>query len=105
MSQTTGGGVLILGVERLIPVSDLMMPSVDYNNCTLCEKCVQQCPQQVVCIVDGRLCFVREQNCTYCGVCEEVCPTGAIQLVYQIVLLNAVTKKQEKEVIRDERVY
>ncbi|NPV86344.1 MAG: 4Fe-4S binding protein [Anaerolineae bacterium] len=66
---------------------------------------MQQCPQQVVCIVDGRLCFVREQNCTYCGVCEEVCPTGAIQLVYQIVLLNAVTKKQEKEVIRDERVY
>ena len=71
------------------------LPKFDYEKCTGCGLCVQQCPQRVITLVnsDSKIhikCNNRDKgkaamldcsvSCISCGLCEKVCPTGAIKL-------------------------
>lgn len=53
--------------------------SIDYVNCSLCEKCIEACPFDAIDIVDGKI----EMNsaCKACGICVKSCPEGLIQPV------------------------
>lgn len=53
--------------------------SIDYVNCSLCEKCIEACPFDAIDIVDGKI----EMNsaCKACGICVKSCPDGLIQPV------------------------
>jgi formate hydrogenlyase subunit 6/NADH:ubiquinone oxidoreductase subunit I len=37
-------------------------------------------------MVGDRPRLVADSDCTYCGRCEEACPSGALALVYEIVI-------------------
>jgi len=62
------------------------LPVIDRNLCTLCGKCVTDCPTNAVAMVDAFPVIVRPKDCTYCGLCEEICPQKAIHLFYSISL-------------------
>lgn len=62
------------------------LPQINAELCIGCELCVRYCPghalgmeQQVAVVANG-------DACDYAGVCQEICPTGAISLVFEIVI-------------------
>ena len=60
------------------------LPLIDREKCTLCGDCVQQCPQHVLALLEGRLVFTRPQDCTFCTACEAACPHGAVRCEFSI---------------------
>lgn len=54
-------------------------PSVDQETCTMCRVCVENCPQQVIHEIDGRLEFDYD-NCIKCMCCHELCPHNSVYL-------------------------
>lgn len=52
---------------------------IDYVNCSLCKKCIEDCPFDAIEIVDGKI----EMNsaCKACGICVKSCPEDLIQPV------------------------
>lgn len=73
------------------------LPSVDYEKCVACGKCVKTCPKKLIKIIDLdtkgplALCSNHSDNkaqirkdCTFgcfkCGLCAKKCPEGAIDL-------------------------
>ena len=65
--------------------SERVMPEINAAICTLCGRCVAECPQGAASLVGGRV-VLDEERCVYCGDCEGLCPVGAIALPYDIVL-------------------
>lgn len=72
------------------------LPVVDYYKCTGCNKCVEECPQNILQLVGiSRLVHVRCVNtdkgkdakavcsvaCIKCKLCEKSCPEGAVHVV------------------------
>jgi dissimilatory sulfite reductase (desulfoviridin) alpha/beta subunit len=54
-------------------------PRLTENECTLCEACVEACPEDVITLVDvadGPA--IIETGCIACGKCVAVCPTETI---------------------------
>jgi ferredoxin len=45
--------------------------------CIACRRCVKECPQQAISIVNMRA-IIDTSKCDNCGKCVEVCPTNAI---------------------------
>jgi len=81
-------GAIEFGVDGL--------PVVDYYKCTGCNKCVEECPQNILKLVGvSRLVNVRCVNtdkgrdaknvcsvaCIKCRLCEKNCPEGAVHVV------------------------
>ncbi len=52
--------------------------TVDKDKCTGCEECIDNCPAEVLELVDGKSEPVEMDECLGCETCVEVCPEGAI---------------------------
>ncbi len=53
-----------------------MVPIVDNEKCTGCDKCIEFCPVEAIIKKDDKAYITIE--CIECGGCFEECPTGAI---------------------------
>ncbi|MFZ3091460.1 MAG: DUF362 domain-containing protein [Nitrospirota bacterium] len=61
-------------------------PIEDRKMCTLCSKCIEACPTDIISIKNKRLAFDYDK-CIRCFCCLEVCPEGAM-MVKQGALLK-----------------
>lgn len=57
--------------------------TVEKEKCTGCQECVEQCPGQVLKLVDGKSMPVYIEDCLGCETCVEVCKEDAITVVYK----------------------
>jgi hypothetical protein len=57
-----------------------LSPQVNKEICTGCEVCVQNCPVNVIEIIDDKA-NVNQDKCIGCAMCIAVCPTGAMSKV------------------------
>lgn len=54
---------------------------VDFDKCTGCGTCVDECPQEVYDDpVDGKVVVAREDDCVGCEACVPECPEEAIKI-------------------------
>jgi len=72
-----------LGIEILDEIGVRISSVLD--NCTLCKRCMKECPEDAITIKeeDGkRIAVIRSDRCggTACRRCEEVCPTETLKL-------------------------
>ena len=65
-------------------MTDLRLPLIDREKCTICGMCVEVCPESVLSVESGNLTIVNPKRCTSCAQCEDVCPEGAVRVFYQI---------------------
>jgi len=54
------------------------MPTINYNTCVLCKRCVNECSFQAIDVRDNKV--VPKGGCVACGRCIAVCPTSAIEI-------------------------
>ncbi len=54
-------------------------PAINHDLCTLCQTCVDNCPQNVISESGGKLVFDYD-NCIKCMCCHELCPEKAVYL-------------------------
>lgn len=62
------------------------MPQIDSRKCTNCNLCVRYCPHDALDSVFNRIIVSNPEACDYSGICQDLCPTGAISLIYEIIL-------------------
>jgi len=58
-------------------------PVILEEECIGCGIYVDDCPQEVLEVVDGVVTVVNEESCIACGDCVESCPMGAIPEVVE----------------------
>ncbi len=56
-------------------------PSIDQEECTLCEVCIENCPATALAMSEDDVLQLDLDRCFGCGVCATSCPTDAISLV------------------------
>jgi CDP-4-dehydro-6-deoxyglucose reductase len=67
-------------------------PTIDYEKCTRCGKCVDYCKLGVYEFEEKMSVVKNHNNCVvFCTGCEEQCPAGAIKFP---------SKKETREIIR-----
>ncbi len=54
-----------------------MAIKIFYDKCTLCKRCIDQCPFGAIEIKEGKLHI--NESCTLCGLCVKVCPEAALE--------------------------
>lgn len=54
-------------------------PTINSEQCEMCNNCVEACPMRCIALRDGSL-VVNSKGCIQCLCCMEVCPNGAIDL-------------------------
>jgi NAD-dependent dihydropyrimidine dehydrogenase PreA subunit len=59
-------------------------PIINYNLCTKCGICVNECPVNALEMTPKGPVLLQPFVCTYCTDCEEMCPTGAIRTPFTI---------------------
>ena len=57
-----------------------MPAKVIAEDCTGCELCVDECPEEAITMGDDDIAVVDADKCNDCGDCVEVCASGAIVL-------------------------
>jgi len=55
-------------------------PSVNYDRCTGCARCVKWCQVNAISIQDDGRAHIDEELCTGCSMCISVCPFNAIRI-------------------------
>ncbi len=58
----------------------MYMVTVDAAKCEGCEECVNNCPQVVFKMADGKSDPYQTSECVFCETCLSVCPTAAITI-------------------------
>lgn len=58
----------------------MYMVNVDAAKCEGCEECVNNCPQEVFRMVDGKSDPYQTSECVFCETCLSVCPPTAITI-------------------------
>lgn len=72
---------LFLGMKtHKIGVSEILIPEIDKNKCTLCGKCSENCEYKALMKLPGEI-LVLEKMCHGCGLCSYICPENAIKEV------------------------
>lgn len=61
-----------------------MIPVIDKEICTACEKCVEICPPGAITLKDDRAC-IADDLCEECGFCAAECPAGAITIAFPVL--------------------
>jgi Fe-S-cluster-containing hydrogenase component 2 len=56
------------------------MMRVDLEKCTGCGGCLEACPVEAICMVEGKA-AIDVDTCLSCDACVKVCPEGAISEV------------------------
>ncbi|MBQ8028117.1 MAG: EFR1 family ferrodoxin [Clostridia bacterium] len=49
------------------------------ENCNGCQKCVKECPEKAIEIIDGKITWIKKE-CSHCLHCIHSCPKKAIQM-------------------------
>lgn len=62
-----------------------LLPRIDRDRCTGCQRCVDICPTQALAQLQGKAALHWPERCTYCSACEDICPEAAISLPFQVV--------------------
>lgn len=60
-------------------------PVEERSKCTLCNKCIDICPTEIITVENGKLAF-NYDKCIRCFCCVEVCPEGAMKPVTPLLL-------------------
>ncbi|MCE7741590.1 MAG: P-loop NTPase [Candidatus Heimdallarchaeota archaeon] len=69
---------LFLGLEtKIIGTSDVLIPVIDKEKCTLCGKCNESCQYNALIKMPDEI-LLFDKMCHGCGVCTYVCPEDAI---------------------------
>ena len=58
----------------------MYMVTVDQSKCEGCEECVNNCPQGVFKMTDGKSDPHQTSECVFCETCLSVCPTAVITI-------------------------
>ncbi|MEW5745531.1 MAG: 4Fe-4S binding protein [Nitrospirota bacterium] len=58
----------------------MYMVAVNAAKCEGCEECVNNCPQDVFRMVDGKCDPYQTSECVFCETCLSVCPTSVITI-------------------------
>jgi len=67
-------------------------PVTEYSICTLCNKCKEVCPPQVISTVAEKI-TIDYDNCIHCFCCVEICPEGAMRL-HRSFLSKVISRMQ-----------
>jgi MinD superfamily P-loop ATPase len=62
----------------------ILIPQVDYEQCTFCGRCAEVCPWHAIAVV-GRKVLIFPELCHGCGSCTLNCPEGAIYEVLHVM--------------------
>ena len=66
-----------------------MPPRIDPAACTLCGKCADACPGDILHTDRGIDALVRyPDECSHCDVCRVECPAGAIEILFPWSMLQ-----------------
>jgi len=65
--------------DKILPVSTLAKPEIDYKKCNGCSLCVKNCRFDALKMVNGKP-KLNPFLCEGCGACEVICPQKAIKL-------------------------
>ena len=57
-----------------------MINIVDIEKCDGCGTCVDNCPLEVLGVIDEKVKIIDSNMCTDCRVCVEVCPYGVLEV-------------------------
>ncbi|MHA1382511.1 MAG: DNA-directed RNA polymerase subunit D [Candidatus Helarchaeota archaeon] len=60
--------------------SFLPIIDIDYEKCTACGICAEECPRNVIKIEDDRIFIQNMLDCSICKICENVCEENAIKI-------------------------
>ena len=55
----------------------MTVPTINKEECTGCEECVEACPADAITMKDG-LAVIDAAECTECSACVDECPADAI---------------------------
>lgn len=58
-----------------------MIKIVAIENCDGCGACVDNCPTEVLGIVDEKVKVIDSELCTDCRICMQVCPYGVLEVI------------------------
>ena len=58
-----------------------MIKIVDAANCDGCGVCVDNCPTEVLGVVNEKVEIIDAELCTDCRICMHVCPYGVLEVV------------------------
>ncbi len=53
------------------------IPTIDKDECTGCEECVEACPAECITMKDA-IAIIDGGECTECSACVDTCPAEAI---------------------------
>lgn len=53
-------------------------PEIKIVKCNICGKCVEECPQKILKIVNKKVKVTDLEKCDLCKACEDICPSKAI---------------------------
>ena len=68
-------GALKRSFNRLIAT----YPKVDDEKCVGCGECANACPEETICIENGKA-KINYKKCIRCYCCQEMCPIVAIKI-------------------------
>ncbi len=71
-------GAFFVGIQKIGGNVNSFFYKVDRDNCTLCGKCVRECPHENIGIKDGHIKF--SHHCDMCMRCSFFCPRDAIHI-------------------------
>ncbi|MCL2151068.1 MAG: 4Fe-4S binding protein [Coriobacteriia bacterium] len=57
-----------------------MAINIDLEKCDGTGWCVDECPYELLTLVDGKAFLAEPDECIDCGRCSEVCPRDALSL-------------------------
>jgi ferredoxin len=57
-----------------------MAINIEISLCTGCGDCVDECPLELLSLVDGKVFQAEPDQCVECGRCEDTCESGALTL-------------------------
>ena len=74
------------------------------TKCRHCYKCVRNCEVKAIMVKDGRA-EIMPDNCVLCGRCLQICPQSAKTLVSDLSMVKDMIEAGEKVVVSLEPSY